>query len=50
MRTALSTEEQSFREDVRTFLEDYRTLDGFFHQDEKWAGVKAVSGPTVASA
>ena len=40
MRIGLSPEQQSFQAEVRAFLEDYRKLDGFFHQDEKWAAVK----------
>jgi alkylation response protein AidB-like acyl-CoA dehydrogenase len=40
VRIGLSPEQQSFQAEVRAFLEDYRKLDGFFHQDEKWAAVK----------
>ncbi|NRA02489.1 MAG: acyl-CoA dehydrogenase family protein [Myxococcales bacterium] len=40
MRIGLDPEEQSFRADVRAFLEGYRNLNGFFHQDERWPEVK----------
>jgi len=37
-----SREEESFRAEVREFLADYRDLDGFFGQDQKWDRVKAM--------
>jgi len=35
-----SREEERFRAEVREFLSDYRGLDGFFGQDQKWDRVK----------
>ena len=40
MNYRFSREEESFRAEVREFLEDYRDLDGFFGQDQKWDRVK----------
>ncbi len=42
MNFCFSSEEESFRAEVREFLSDYRDLDGFFGQDQKWAAVKAL--------
>ena len=35
-------DEKAFRSEVREFLRDYRDLDGFFGQDQKWDAVKAM--------
>ena len=42
MNFRFSPEEEVFRADVREFLTDYRDLDGFFGQDQKWDRVKAL--------
>jgi alkylation response protein AidB-like acyl-CoA dehydrogenase len=39
-----SKDETVFRDEVREFLEDYRDLDGFFGQDQKWDAVKKLFG------
>jgi alkylation response protein AidB-like acyl-CoA dehydrogenase len=35
-------DEEAFRDEVREFLVDYRDLDGFFGQDQKWDAVKGL--------
>ncbi len=40
MNFRFSAEEEAFRAEVREFLDDYRDLDGFFGQDQKWKEVK----------
>jgi alkylation response protein AidB-like acyl-CoA dehydrogenase len=40
VNVGFSSEEESFRSEVRVFLEDYRDLDGFFGQGHKWKDVK----------
>ena len=40
MNAAFPPEVEAFRGEVRTFLEDYRDLDGFFTQDSKWDAVR----------
>ncbi len=42
MNFGFSSEEEDFRAEVRTFLEAYRELDGFFGQGEKWPAVHAL--------
>ena len=40
MNYRFGRDEESFRDEVREFLFDYRELDGFFGQDQKWKQVK----------
>ena len=40
MKFDFSNEEEEFRREVRTFLEPYRDLDGFFGQGLKWPAVR----------
>jgi alkylation response protein AidB-like acyl-CoA dehydrogenase len=40
LRLAFSAEEEAFRAEVRSFLEPYRDLDGFFGQGHKWPQVR----------
>jgi len=40
LRVRFSSEEESFRSEVRAFLEPYRDLDGFFGQGLKWPAVR----------
>ena len=42
MNFGFAPEEQAFRLEVRTFLEDHRNLDGFFRQGHVWPQVKAL--------
>ena len=42
MNFRFSSEEERFRAEVREFLSDYRELEGFFGQDQKWPEVKAM--------
>ena len=42
MNFGFAPEEESFRSEVREFLEDYRDLDGFFRQGRRWTEVKAL--------
>ncbi len=42
MNFAFSPEEEAFRAEVRSFLADYRDLDGFFRQGHVWQQVKAL--------
>ena len=41
MNLTLPPEAEAFRAQIRSFLEDYRELEGFFMQDRKWSEVKA---------
>jgi alkylation response protein AidB-like acyl-CoA dehydrogenase len=40
LNVAFGAEEETFREEVKTFLEGYRELGGFFVQDSRWDAVK----------
>lgn len=42
MNFSFTTEEEAFRAEVRSFLEPYRDLDGFFCQGHRWPEVKAL--------
>ncbi len=42
MNFSFSPEEEAFRREVRSFLEDYRDLDGFFRQGHVWKEVKGL--------
>ena len=41
MNLALTAEQAAFRSEVAAFLEPWRGLDGFFHQDREWPRVRA---------
>ena len=40
MDLSFGAEYEDFRAEVRAFLEDYRDLDGFFGQGDRWKQVK----------
>jgi alkylation response protein AidB-like acyl-CoA dehydrogenase len=42
MNSDFTAEEEAFRRDVRTFLEDWRDLDGYFQQGRKWLEVRTL--------
>lgn len=42
MNFHFTPEEEAFRLEVREFLEDYRDLDGFFRQGQRWPEVRAL--------
>lgn len=42
MNIEFSAEERAFRDEVREFLGDYRELDGFYGQGQRWPEVRAM--------
>lgn len=42
MNTQFSTDELRFQAEVREFLQDYRDLDGFYCQGQRWPQVRAL--------